>query len=404
MPGHAIPRRLRWPLTVLAGLLAAASVQADSDAETVQLRGYELQAWADARLQPRHSEPIPLRLALLRNDSATSSEDIDPKADRDDAERDGVPVVVLDALLAGQLQGSGRFVVLDDQSDRDAHSGDSVDGSYSNSYVNTYSNHYSSNGFEYDSNTDLDSARLSVRILRYQPPYRRGERSGFWQQTRSYWRSWVAEEPQPLAVTVEAILQDPAHGHQRQLLVHVDGDSCLRLQQAPMTAVTPAPASFSTEYRHSSIGQASLAAFNRIVAWLDAMHGHEQQSLSVVAVRGNRLQLADPERWLQGHQELTLYHRDHREHAIGQIRLAIGDGAIREAWPLTLAAGSVRPGDWVRIRRPTAGPSIQPAPQPPGSHCQRTADDAQTAAAAASDNRHTGAPLLPEREDDRPAS
>lgn len=385
MPGQSAFASLRRPLTVLVCLLAATQASAGNDAETVQLRGYELQAWADARLQPRPSEPIPLRLALLRNDSATSSEDIDAKADRDDAERDGVPVVVLDALLAGQLQGSGRFVVLDDQSDLAG--------------INTDENHFSKHR-----NSDLDSARLSVRILRYQPPYRRGERSGFWQQTRSYWRSWVAEEPQPLAVTVEAILRDPAHGHQRRLTVHVDGDSCLRLQQAPMTAVTPEPASFSSEYRHSSIGQASLAAFNRIVAWLDAMHGHEQQSLSVVAVRGNRLQLADPERWLHGHQELTLYHREHREHAIGQIRLAAGDGAIREAWPLTLAAGSVRPGDWVRIRRPTAGPSIQPAPQPPGSHCQRAEGDAQTAAAATPDNRHTDAPLLPEREDDRPAS
>lgn len=376
MPGHAVSR-WRQPLTVpagclaivLASALATTPTQAGSDAETVQLRGYALQAWADARLQPRRTEPIPLRLALLRNDSVTSSDDPDPVADRDDAERDGVPVPVLNALLAGQLQGSGRFAVIDDDA---AHA--------------------------------RDSGQLTVRILRYEPPYRHGERSGFWQQTRSYWRSWVAEEPQPLAVTVEAIWHDAAYGHQRRLIVQVDGDSCLRLQQAPTTAVTPAPTSFSSEYRYSSIGQASLAAFNRIVAWLDAMHGYEQQSLAVVAVRGNRLQLADPERWLQGRQELTLYHRDHDDYAIGQIRLAAGEGELREAWPITLAAGSVRPGDWVRISRPTPAPSILPAPQPPGSQCRNEDDAPQTAAAAPSDNRHTEAPLPPAPEDERPAS
>ncbi|HEX4911772.1 MAG TPA: hypothetical protein VFV64_13530 [Permianibacter sp.] len=376
MPGHAVSRwwlpltaPASWLAAVLASVLATTPTLASGDTETVQLRGYALQAWADARLQPRRTEPIPLRLALLRNDSVTSSEEPDPAADRDDAERGGVPVAVLDALLAGQLQGSGRFAVIDDDVER-----------------------------------ARDGGQLTVRILRYEPPYRHGERSGFWQQTRSYWRSWVAEEPQPLAVTVEAIWHDAAHGQQRRLTVQVDGDSCLRLQQAPTTAVTPAPTAFSSEYRYSSIGQASLAAVNRIVAWLEAMHGYEQQSLAVVAVRGNRLQLADPGRWLQGRQELTLYHRDHDDYAIGQIRLAAGDGELREAWPLTLAAGSVRPGDWVRISRPTPAPSILPASQPPGSHCRNEDEEPQTAAAATSDNRHTDAPLPPAPEEDRPGS
>ena len=376
MPGHAVSR-WRPPLTAPAGWLAIALASAlvatptlaSGDAETVQLRGYALQAWADARLLPRRTEPILLRLALLRNDSVTSSEDPNPAADRDDAERDGVPVAVLDALLAGQLQGSGRFAVIDEDADH-----------------------------------ARDGGQLTVRILRYEPPYRRGERNSLWQQTRSYWRSWVAEEPQPLAVTVEAVWHDAAHGQQRRLSVQVDGDSCLRLQQAPTTAVTPAPTSFSNEYRYSGIGQASLAAVNRIVAWLDAMHGYEQQSLEIVAVRGNRLQLADPGRWLHGRQELTLYHRDHDDYAIGQIRLAAGEGELREAWPLTLAAGNVRPGDWVRISRPTPAPSILPAPQPPGSHCRNEDEAPQTAAAAPSDNRHTEAPLPPAPEDERPAS
>ena len=359
-------------LALSCSLIAGAPVLARSDAETVQLKGYAVQAWADARLQPSTAQAMPLRLAVLRNDSVTSSETASPDADRDDAERDGVPVAVLDGLLAGQLQGSGRFALLDEA--------------------------------ELDPAVLDTTASLHVRVLRYQPPYRRGDRSGFWQQTRSRWRSWVAEEPQSLAVTMEAVWQDPARGHQRRLLVHVDGDSCLRLKQAPVTASTPTPASFTSEYRLSSIGQASLAAMNRIVAWLDAMHGEEQQSLAVVAVRGNRLQLADPQHWLQGRQELTLYHRDSSARPIGQIRLAPGDGSVREAWPLTLAAGSIRPGDWVRISRPTAAPSIVPAANPPGSQCPPAANEsAHTAAATAPDNRHTDGPLLPNRADDRHA-
>lgn len=340
-----------WALALnLAGLGAAMA----ADMEVVQLSGYELQVWADARLTPQQQSRLPLWLAPLRNDSATSSEAVAASGDRARIDRGGVPVAWLDALLASQLVSSGRFAVLSTEQ------------------------------------ADPRTPSLHVRLTRYQPPHRRGAESGLWQMSQSQWSSWFDKDPQALAVSLEAEWHDPVQNRRRRLTVHADSDTCLRLPSAPAVMNEPEPLAFSEPYRHSAIGQATLAAFNRLLAWLDGMHSSQAQQIAISAVRGNRLQLQDAEQWLQVGEELPLFHRDDLGRQIGRIKIASRDQSQLEAWPLTLAAGSIRPGDVVQFVRPALSPAIEPGRQPPGSRCQPASNGSEHASAAETDaSRHT---------------
>lgn len=349
--------RARWPITVLCALaanLAGVNAAVAADMEVVQLSGYELQVWADARLTPQQQTRLPLWLAPLANDSATSTETVAANANRARIDRGGVPVAWLDALLASQLHSSGRFAVLSAE------------------------------------RADRDTPSLHVRLTRYQPPHRRGDESGLWQMSQSQWSSWFDKDPQALAVSLEAEWHDPVQNRRRRLTVHADSDTCLRLPSAPAVLNEPEPLTFSEPYRHSAIGQATLAAFNRLLAWLDGMHNSQSQQIAISAVRGNRLQLQDAEQWLQVGEELPLFHRDDRARQIGRIKIASRDQSQLEAWPLTLAAGSVRPGDWVQFVRPALSPAIEPGRTPPGSRCQAATENDDHASAAQTDsNSHT---------------
>ncbi|NQD36968.1 hypothetical protein HPT27_08020 [Permianibacter sp. IMCC34836] len=340
----------------LAALLALMVALPGWAEEQILLSHDELQAWADARLQPRPQTRQPLWLAPLANDSRTRTDEAlrDAGSSLADIERGGVPLSLLDALLAGQLVGSGRYELT-----------------------------------ESSSLSSLPLPQLQVRITRYHPAHRQGEEGSLSQPIKSHWHSWFADEPLPVYVTLSAEWYDPLRNHRRQLLITAASDTCLRMEQAPATASTPAPSVFTETYRHSAIGQATLAAFNRLLAWLDERNDHDGFALTISSVRGNRLQLQDPAGLLQPNEELTLFHRDYDDRRIGSIRISpqrAAQQSLVEAWPITLAAGSVRPGDEVRLERPAAGPLITPALSVPGSHCSsaETASAEETVRADAS--------------------
>lgn len=335
-------RRLVW--LGLAGWLMVAAEPARAE-DQILLSHDELQAWADARLQPRQQLRQPLWLAPLANDSATSTDESlrDAGSSMADIERGGVPLSLLDALLAGQLAGSGRYE------------------------LNAVS---------------AQTPQLQVRITRYHPAHRQGDESSLSQAIKSRWHSWFADEPLPVYVTLTASWHDPINDRRRQVSITAASDSCLRLEQAPVTASTPAPAAFTETYRHSAIGQASLAAFNRLLAWLDERNEQDAFALTINSVRGNRLLLRDPSGLLQPGEELALFHRDFVDRRIGSIRISLqraDQQAMVEAWPITLAAGSIRPGDEVRLQRPATGPLITPALAVPGPRCAAQAPDSVAA-------------------------
>jgi len=318
---------------LLIAILGAGSAVAD---DTIMLSHSEVQAWASARLQPSAQWREPLELAAVRNDSSTSSDDAlsDGDSSSADIERGGVPVALLDVLLAGQLAGTGRYDLL-------------AQGA--------------------------QVPQLHVRITRYLPAHRQGGEDSLAQAIKSHWHSWFAEGPLPVIVALSADWHDPLSNDRRRLSITVVSDRCLLLEQAPVTASTPAPATFSGRYRHSAIGQASLAAFNRLVAWLDEPNRDQAHAVRVSAVRGDRVLLQDPHALLRGGEELPLFYGreslDQPDRRIGVLRIGMSQQGIAEAWPITMAAGSIRPGDEVRLLRPAAGPAIVPARQVPGSRC-----------------------------------
>ena len=343
--GAARWQAARWLASLwlgAAGITAAAT-------EHIVLRGSELQAWADASLRPRAgASPQPLWLAPLVNDSATSTED-NAADSRAAADRAGVPLQWLDALFAAQLEASGRYQLLNR-----AHA---------------------------------DLPQLTVRLTRYRPPHRRGDETGNWQRLRSQWSSWVDLDPQPLAVSLQAHWYDPARNDHRTLWLDAAGDSCLRLSHAPASPGDAALRADTDAWRHSAIGQASMASLHRLLAWLDALNRQDHYELEVSAVRGQRVSLIDSQQWLRVGDEMPLYHRDRPEQSIGRLKIASQFGDQVTAWPLTLAAGSVRPGDRVRLQQAASAAIIEPAPTAPGSRCPNT--DATDNAAETDPNSHT---------------
>ena len=331
--------------------LSLTSGQAAAATEHISLRGTELQAWADASLRPRLSSPQPLWLAPLVNDSATSTEDNGGDS-RAAADRAGVPLQWLDALLAAQLEASGRYQLL--------------------------------------SRPNAELPQLQVRLTRYRPPHRRGDETGSWQRLRSQWSSWVDLDPQPLAVSLTAHWYDPLRNEHRRLLLDADGDSCLRLSHAPASPGDAALSADTDAWRHSAIGQASMASLHRLLAWLDALNRQDQHELAVSAVRGQRVRIIDSQQWLRVGDEMALYHRDRPEQSIGRVKIASQFGDEVTAWPLTLAAGSVRPGDRVRLQRAASAAIIEPASTVPGSRCPAE-ESAANNAAETEPNSHTEA-------------
>lgn len=342
------------------------------DSETITLRGYEAQVWADARLLPRPQQQQPLWLPALVNDSGTATQTPDADDDHADADRAGVPLTVLDGLLEAQLHGSGRFALID------AAPADVVQA----------------------------PAQLQVRVLRYQPPHRRAGADNLWNRSLNQWQQWFDDDPQPLGVSLVADWRAADASEHRRLTIHVDSDTCLQLPHAVASAGDPEPVPYSEQYRRSAIGQASLAAINRLLAWLDARYPQDQQQLTITSVRGTRLTVQDPLGLLRGGETLTLFHRDSPARAIGSIRIATpqsGHSAatanmtVHEAWPLTLATGSVRPGDVIWAQQAARSASILPASMPAGSRCRaappavvegdhQTAPSAEPASAAAEDD------------------
>lgn len=322
--------------------------------ELIRLTDAELQAWADARLSAQTPLQEPLWLAPLVNDSTTATV---PLADADSHQEwdyGDLPLDLLDAMLAAQLQASGRYQL----------------------------QHQPAPG----------QSQLEVRVVRYQPPYRRGEDSGWWQRFQSRWSSWTERDPQSLAVTMLARWRDP-FGQQRELQLELISDSCWRLPHAPAGVGSAGLRVDSERYRHSAIGQATLAGFHRLLAWLDSTQSYDLHRLPVTAVRGQRVRLADPDGLLRTGEELPLFHRDQPDRQIGQLKIVGSHGGRLDAWPLTLAAGSVRPGDAVQFRRPRQAALVVPAQATAGSRC---------AAAESPRTDHTEVPTEPP--DDRPQS
>lgn len=329
---------MAWP----AAWLCASALPA-ADLELIQLRGHEVQAWAYAQLQPQTAEPIPLWLAPLANASPVSTDERD-ELDRHDSEQAGVPLARLDQMLATQLAGSERYVLVAEPF------------------------------------PPADSARLQVRLTRYQPAHRRGDESNVWQAIASQWHAWQAGDPQPVAISLQASWHDPVSGRQRQLLLRVDSDTCLRVPERPALAIAdddPAHA----EYRLSAIGQAAQAAINRLLAWLSDAEHSRLHAVAIQSVRGNRLQLRDARGLLHAGQELPLYHRDRPDRLLGQVKLSGRRGELIDAYPLTLAAGSIRPGDQLLFSLPADTPVITPASITAGDQCQRDQTPAETASA-----------------------
>ncbi len=354
------PRSLTLPL--LAGLLAAAPTLAD---DQIVLTGVAVSQWADARLQPRSQRPQPL-LLRFDNASGTATDEalVQSADDAGDLEQGGVPLSFLQAVVAGQLAASGRV-------ERVANRPEALTAA-------------------------AETAQLHIRLLEYRPAFRRGEEGSWSQGLASQWFSWQEEDPQPVSVVLAADWQRRPGDAVRRVTVRVQSDTCQTLpyaagylpgaagttiEQAEIGDGNSGHRQFAGHFQRSSIGQATLAALHQLLAWLDDSTTELPQVLTVTAIRGERLQWQDPRGYLRRGDELPLYHRDNPERRIGQVRIEnVADG-MATGHAITLAAGSVRPGDHIRLTRPVEAPLIVPASAPLPSRCPNTTTNADTQAA-----------------------